>query len=318
MHNVLGKQYFINYCDKSIVNDLENSLEIFCNNNTIKEIGQNSLTLIAYMVAKKCIITESAKKNYNAQIEKKLSEDLSPNMKLLIERHLECFNENYLKTNRYTHNLLDLAYDEKFDSEVCGFANHARNKCIVFDLSDSLDLILSETFHVDRKVVREKLDNYELVSRAILTQDEYLLKKLDVKLSNFYGLGEKLDEFINYSSKCNKDSIRNIIGEPIDLTEYAISKSQRMMIIFYAVVLTYAYNLTLKVMCNYFDYLQSKYGRDVLMTSKGISRFVIQSNVEIQENIFLEMSHNSALIKPWCLGKGEYLDKIGGGMICYL
>lgn len=110
----------------------------------------------------------------------------------------EHINTVLLKSRRDRNydGLFGLKVDSHIELEKAGLSADTRNHPyrVVVSLADSLDLILSGIAECDWEGISDKIDNYQLVSRGMLTLNFKLLQ--DMSFNVLFGIDPKIDLFI--------------------------------------------------------------------------------------------------------------------------
>ena len=115
--------------------------------------------------------------------------------------------EPYLNKEREYCQIGNAASDNLFFMEALGLDINARDYIVILDFSERLDYVLHRLCKCSMEAIR-KMPNYSRVSKAVLNLDKDNLA--DISLANFYGLDNKLDEFLDSYLLSVSDNIYGI------------------------------------------------------------------------------------------------------------
>lgn len=135
--------------------------------------------------------------------------------------------------SRTVNNVGPYIKDYFFELDAMGVEKYSNDYIVVISTCDSLDLVLNRLCGADMNKIRN-IDNYQLLSRALITGDLNLLSNIELK--SLLNIDENLDSFLisRYSASRDKfEFIRSLSVLIVNEAQYILDETMKKFRTFY-------------------------------------------------------------------------------------
>lgn len=249
---------------------------------------------------------EIATKGYLDKITNAINETDNEETKILLKQHgNEIVHEHVNGSRRYSENIIKFRFDELNELDRAGLANYGRAYQIVYSMDNYLAEVAGEAFRCKPNDIRASIGfnmlqqglTYKAGSRAILTNSTSMIRNmtygwyLDVHENIDFGIGSLL-------RKTQLSDYVDRFGDTIQINADQHTEEVAFNVIMLAIINKLVDTIMLAVMRDVQLKIEKTYGKQVLVTSKGISSLVIQSHEYINpEDLTVHVKLNTMMLE---------------------